>query len=136
MNKKGFTLVEILAVIVILAIIMIIAIPSIGNTLNAAKNKIGDIEKKNLKDASEALVLEIVNCDVSVSDYNYLFNKSATNCTTMQSATVGQTLETTIAKLKEKKHFNDTSNKCSGTIKITTDSNYKVSIDVNGVTCG
>lgn len=36
-NKKGFTLVELLAVIVILAIILAIAIPGIGNIINTAK---------------------------------------------------------------------------------------------------
>ena len=40
MNKeKGFTLVELLAVIVILAIIMIIAIPSVLGTVETAKRK-------------------------------------------------------------------------------------------------
>ncbi len=37
MNKKGFTLVELLAVIVVLAIIMIIAIPSILGTMSDAQ---------------------------------------------------------------------------------------------------
>lgn len=37
MNKKGFTLVELLAVIVVLAIIMVIAVPSVLNTMNAAR---------------------------------------------------------------------------------------------------
>ena len=38
-DRKGFTLVELLAVIVILAIIMIIAIPSVLNTLEIARKK-------------------------------------------------------------------------------------------------
>jgi len=38
-NNKGFTLVELLAVIVILAIIMIIAIPAVLNTLESARRK-------------------------------------------------------------------------------------------------
>lgn len=37
LNRKGFTLVELLAVIVVLAIIMIIAIPSVMNTMNDAQ---------------------------------------------------------------------------------------------------
>lgn len=36
-NKKGFTLVELLAVIVVLAIIMIIAVPSVVENMNKAK---------------------------------------------------------------------------------------------------
>lgn len=38
-DKKGFTLVELLAVIVILAIIMIIAIPAVLDTVNSARKK-------------------------------------------------------------------------------------------------
>ena len=37
MNKKGFTLVELLAVIVIMAIVVLIAIPNVMNSLNQAK---------------------------------------------------------------------------------------------------
>ena len=39
LDNKGFTLVELLAVIVILAIIMIIAIPAVLDTLNSSKKK-------------------------------------------------------------------------------------------------
>ena len=39
MKNKGFTLVELLAVIVILAIIMIIAIPAVLNTMDSARRK-------------------------------------------------------------------------------------------------
>ena len=38
-NNKGFTLLELLAVIVILAIIMIIAIPAVSNTLEMTRKK-------------------------------------------------------------------------------------------------
>ncbi|UKI28884.1 MAG: type II secretion system GspH family protein [Clostridium sp.] len=37
--KKGFTLVELLAVIVVLAIIMIIAIPAVVESMNNAKKR-------------------------------------------------------------------------------------------------
>ena len=39
MNKKGFTLVELLAVIVILAIILIIAIPQVTGTIKTSRIK-------------------------------------------------------------------------------------------------
>jgi type IV pilus assembly protein PilA len=40
LNKKGFSLVELLAVIVILSIIALIAYPIIGNTINNSKKKV------------------------------------------------------------------------------------------------
>ena len=38
LNKKGFTLIELLAVIVILAVVMVITIPSVLNSMSAAKS--------------------------------------------------------------------------------------------------
>ena len=54
MNKKGFTLVEILAVVAILGVLMVVAIPSI----NAVSNKIKTRNLNTKKElAEEALVL-------------------------------------------------------------------------------
>ena len=45
-NKKdGFTLVELLAVVVILAIILVIAIPSVLDVLQASKRKAYNVEE-------------------------------------------------------------------------------------------
>jgi prepilin-type N-terminal cleavage/methylation domain-containing protein len=48
LNKKGFTLVELLAVIVVLAIIMIIAIPSVMTAMNNAKKGAFKIEAQKV----------------------------------------------------------------------------------------
>ena len=37
LNKKGFTLVELLAVIVVLAIIMVLTVPSVLSSMNSAR---------------------------------------------------------------------------------------------------
>ena len=46
LNKKGFTLVELLAVIVVLAIIMIIAVPQVLDSMKTAKQNTLKIEAK------------------------------------------------------------------------------------------
>ena len=135
MKKNGFTLVEILGVIVLLSLLILIAIPSINNALQASKNSISNIEKKNIEEASKIVVLEVVNCDISTTDFNYLFNKSTSDCLDMQDIVVGKTISTTIEKLKAKNYYKDISNKCSGTVSITTYSNYKVTVTTNNVTC-
>ena len=46
MNKKGFTLVELLVVVVVLGLIAIVLVPIIQDTLNKSKNKINSINIK------------------------------------------------------------------------------------------
>ena len=48
MNKKGFTLVELLAVIAILAILVIIALPNVMGMFNSAKLSSFETEVKNI----------------------------------------------------------------------------------------
>lgn len=51
-NEKGFTLVELLAVIVILGIILAIAIPAIGNILDGAKSDTTENQNELIIDAA------------------------------------------------------------------------------------
>ena len=58
MNKKGFTLVELLAVIVILAIILAIAVPRITGILNSAKRSAFEADVKLIIKGIEYKMLE------------------------------------------------------------------------------
>ena len=49
MKNKGFTLAEILGVIVLLALISIISISQITNRINSTKSKISDAKKNNFE---------------------------------------------------------------------------------------
>ena len=48
MNKKGFTLVELLAVIAILAILVLVAVPNVLGMFNKAKKDTFLTETKNI----------------------------------------------------------------------------------------
>ena len=133
MNKKGFTLVEVLAVVVVLAIIMIIAVPNILDSLNSAKNKISDIERSHIVDASETLMLEALSNDISVDDFNDLFY--AENCNDIYNKIVGKTVKTTVAKLRSEKLFTLTSGKCSGTVSIKTSTSKVITVTPPASTC-
>jgi len=80
MNKKGFTLVELLAVIVILAIILVIAIPKINNNirsskesafLSSAKSIVRELEYSNIESSSlNRTSLSTFNLNISSSDFD------------------------------------------------------------------
>lgn len=61
MNNKGFTLVELLAVLIILTVIMGIAIPSISSSLERTKIKQNDSKKKIIVTAAEEFVTDHKN---------------------------------------------------------------------------
>lgn len=74
LNKKGFTLVELLVVIVILVIIMSIAIPSITSSLDRSKAKQRDAKVKLIESAAEIYVdrhIEKKEVPVPVYDLYY-----------------------------------------------------------------
>lgn len=70
MNNKGFTLVELLAVLILVSVIMTIAIPSIGSSMSRAKKK---------ENASSIKILESA-AEFYVSDYKYNINDSLEQC--------------------------------------------------------
>ncbi len=59
--KKGFTLVELLGVIVILGILAVIAFPTIINQITSARGEIDDSSNMLIFDAAENYFLEYAN---------------------------------------------------------------------------
>lgn len=83
LNRKGFTLVELLAVLVILVAIMGIAIPSISSSLERTKEKQNQSRYKIIESAAEQYVTDHKNaiynklgtnttCYIQIKDINYL----------------------------------------------------------------
>ncbi|MGB3159761.1 MAG: prepilin-type N-terminal cleavage/methylation domain-containing protein [Carnobacterium sp.] len=62
-KEGGFTLVELLGVIVILGLIVAISIPLIGNVIEGSKGKITDSQKELVIDAAQMYELENVLAD-------------------------------------------------------------------------
>ena len=78
MNNKGFTLVEVLAVVAIIAILGLIATPSILSVMNTGKNSSYDIMIGNIKTAAEELYQEIELFDSKIFDYKISSGKDNT----------------------------------------------------------
>ena len=74
MNNKGFTLLEVLAVIVIISIITITSTSFIGKTLSSSKEESYKLLKDNIVSAGYSYVSECIagslECDFSFDDKN------------------------------------------------------------------
>lgn len=82
-EKKGFTLVELLAVIVILAVLVLLAVPSVLKMMDGAKTNAFKIEGENIaKAAKTAYADDLLNGDTTrsvVGGYCYSINYLKTN---------------------------------------------------------
>lgn len=129
MNKKGFTLVEILAVLVILSLLLILTIPSIKNALTNGKNKINEINKKQIEDAAKIIVDEVIYCNMTENAKKALGDE--TSCSNAKTKLING-VDIDVSKL----NLDDKSSKCSGTINVKIDSEtYKETIDMTNVIC-
>ena len=61
MNKKGFTLIEMLVVIAIIAVLVAIVIPVVGNSTAKAQ---AATDAANLRSAKAAIVVSVLNGDI------------------------------------------------------------------------
>ena len=89
-NKKGFTLVELLAVIVIMGILMLVAIPAISRVIeNSRKDTFVDIAKSYANAAKTLWTADTLTCDgisssaVDDGDYYILINSTDTAKTSL-----------------------------------------------------
>jgi len=57
--KKGFTLVELLAVITVLAIITVIAVPTVSRSIQNSKQKSHDIQIKKMKEMFQSYLSQV-----------------------------------------------------------------------------
>ena len=62
MNKKGFTLIEMLAVIAIIAVLVAIIVPAVGSSTTKAK---AATNAANLRSAAASITIEYVNGDLT-----------------------------------------------------------------------
>ena len=74
--KKGFTLVELLAVLVILAILMTILIISVESIINNSEKKLSSVQKSRIEETAKTYYLEEgMNSDVTCVNLAYLISK-------------------------------------------------------------
>ncbi len=76
MNNKGFTMIEILGVVVILSIIVIVGMKVVNGTLALGEEQAYDLMKKNIISSANTYILEcssnIIDCE---GEYNWNDNE-------------------------------------------------------------
>ena len=131
-NNKGFTLVEVLAVVAIIAIIGLIAIPNVISSINTGKKASYNTMIGNIKIAAQTLFEEVEN-NGSLDGVSVSGNTMTTN---LQVLIDNGFLSGTKGSGDTKKHIiNPKNNKdmgnCSISIVKSVDANYKVTYNIN-----
>ena len=122
MNKKGFTLVELLTVIAILAIILLIAAPTILNVLEKAKK---NIFKSQVLMYVESLKTQIALSSVGTADMVITWTEQEVDGNTVSVA------EVDVTKIPM-----DSDQLTSGTIIVTPQGNGRYVYEIVNVTDG
>ena len=112
MNKKGFTLVELLATVVILGVLITIASFSATAMINNAKKKAGSLAVSNLK---EAAITYYKQNNIKLSKCTAGFMVDGDNT----SSCITKANEVTVNTLIEAGAFTDTKNACDKNATVT-----------------
>ena len=134
MKNKGFTLVELLAVIVVFALVVVIMVYSFGNVLSSTKSKISDINRKNLIEAGETLGVYVTTWELTLEHYEILGindNKTCSNAKEVLKTGV----DINVIDLKNANLFIDNAGVCEGNINIKLDNNDKIKVMLDDVIC-
>ena len=105
MNKKGFTLVEILAVISILALIMIIVGTNGFGAFNNSKKKINEMTLSEIKESVNVVMTEVINCDDDLDKELIKFLNQGDNCENLQTQAETFCINVKLKDLIEKKYI-------------------------------
>lgn len=145
LNKKGFTLVELLAVIIILAIVVGITIPAVLTTVDQARKKAGEDAAAIMADwIDKQYGLVTIGFGGADSIFNTVCGNTGTDCTnkTIKTGDTGFDTFVTTAGLKTSDvdqvaiSINTTSGRSCVGIRATSGGSYYINKDDNNIRQG
>jgi len=110
MKKSGFTLVELLAVIVILAVLMVFAVPNVWKVVTSSKTGINTLNLSGLNDAAVTYGL----ANIYIPDNCALTSIPTSDAVTMPSGCDKKTV--TVGYLINNGYYKDEANHCKNTL--------------------
>ena len=134
MNKKGFTIVEILGSIVLIALLVVLTTPMIQKTLANSRDKINKIQEKQIKDAGKTVADEILMCEMT-DDLKKMTNNKT--CKELKDIIYGAGLNLSIHNLEDNNYIEKVqekggySEKCIN-IKVN-ENTYAITVDIKDV---
>ena len=101
MNKKGFTLVEMIAVIVLLGVLLMIAVPTYNTFIKKARDTKKDADASVIEDATKSLINDCIVNKAPTGMKSY--------CTSFKSGITinGTNITSYLQALKDNKYLND-----------------------------
>ena len=111
LGNKGFTLVEVLAVIVIIAVLGGIAIPGVLSSINTSKDASYNIMISNIISASQSLYEEV---DSGIEIYKYTTSNGKTTTKVIISTSGSSNISTNLQTLVSNGFLAGSNNDCSG----------------------
>ena len=138
-NNKGFTLTELLVVIVILGIVMAIAYPAVSDVLFASRKSTNEITIKNIEDAAEMFIKEIYICDSTSNILNILRDDlglvDVTNCSSAKEK-LREEVTLPLEVLKNREYITK-AEKCDGNIilSLNGDTISDLNVNIDNITC-
>lgn len=151
MNKKGFTLVELLSVVVILGVLIVLIVPFTKGSFYKMKGSIEKVNRDNLIEGAKTLGTDIYICDICHEQYDLSGNvivscdgykdilqevSILTGESNMDCIKAGNLLKNgirvSVQYLKDNDYFSDRANNCEEDGEMTIkeqNGNIKVTLD-------
>ena len=122
MDKKGFTLVELISVIAVLGIIMVIVIPAVTKQLSNSKDALRKMNIKNAEESALLLITDLNTCDSEALNILKTENiltetQGESYCLSIRNALKGG-IEVSIDVLKKYNYLTDYDEQCSCTVTL------------------
>lgn len=129
-KNKGFTLVELLAVIVILAVIALIATPVVLSMIESSRKGAAESSMLSYVDAAEKTIVTQLMSNAAATNYDQTYHLSSTSTLILESEGFGKDCVSTSTPKQYASYTSGTT--CASGYKENPDKTVKITVDLKG----